>query len=168
MNRLVLGEDNIPLGAFATVRLDTNSCEFGLVIPERKDTPFVLVHGDGKSLTVLPLEGKFAFRHFTLQMGSPIRGIIFREVEIAVDIQSKFNTNAKEVLGSLLFEDGKVAVAASPSTDSFADIVNLPLPIQADASNDAPVAFAKWSIVKRFKNDLIELWQSDATADASG
>lgn len=166
MNRLVLGEDDIPVSAFATIRLDTNSIEFGLVISERKDMPFMLVHGDGKSVTVLPLSGVFAFRHFTLQIGSPIRGVIFREIEIVVDFQSKFNPRAKEVLGSLLFEDGKVVIASSPSNDSFADIVNLPLPIQVDASNDAPVAFAKWSIVKRFNADLIELWKHGEASNA--
>lgn len=160
MNRLRLGKDDIPLSSFATVRLDRNSNDFGLLIPERKDMPFLLVHGDGKSVTVLPLGGKFAFRHFALQIGSPIRGIIFREVEIAVDFNSRFNPRSKEVLGSLLLEDGSVGVAASPSDDSFADIVNLPLQIQAHASEDAPVAFENWSIAKRINSDLIELWNS--------
>lgn len=166
MHRLVLGKDDIPLGAFATVRLDTNSVEFGLIIPEREEMPFLLVHGDGNSVTVLPLSGKFAFRHFTLQIGSPIRGVVFREIEIAVDFQSKFDPRSKEVLGALLFEDGKVVIAASPSNDNFADVVNLPLPIQAAASDDAPVAFAKWSIASRFNAGLIELWKNEKASEA--
>ena len=164
MKVIRLGTDHIPLTTFSVIRLETSSKETGVMIPDRKDMPPVWVNGDGHSVTVMPLGGEYAFRHFRLQAGSPIRGVIFRDVEISANVLSKQNHRADPRLGALMFQGGRAAVFASPSTGDEDDAIAFPLPYDFDASDEVPMSFTGWSFRKVVGDTIIEVWTSEPQA----
>lgn len=157
-----VGDCPIPLDALELVRLDTNSSGFGLFIPQHSQIGHSLIEGDGKSLMLIPLDGDKAFRHFKLEMGAPIRGVLFRGIKLAIDVRSQFNTRATEHLGAVTISSGKACLTTSALGDGFGDTMPFPLPIDAMGSDDAPIGFRRWSITKQIGDDIVELWKMPA------
>lgn len=146
----------VPFDAFESSRIDTNYKGFGIVLDARLGP--VMVDGDGQRCTALPFNGERAFRHFQLQAGSPLRGLLFKDVEFRVDPNSQFNVNQFNCRGALTFENQKLCLIASPIADSFNDDVNLPLPFSVTADDGFPVAFSKWAVGKVIDEEFFELW----------
>ncbi|MCY1669594.1 hypothetical protein OVA07_01025 [Novosphingobium sp. SL115] len=151
---------HIPLDGLELVRLDRNATGFGYFIPQHSQIGHSLIEGDGKSLIIIPLDGNKAFRHFSIEMGSPIRGVLFRDVNLAVDLRSGFNCRAAEHLGAITVSGGKTCLTTSPLHDGFGDTMPFPLPLDAIGDDDAPIGFRQWSITKRIGDDIVELWKT--------
>jgi len=162
MTPLSINQHHIPLTGFATVRLNSTSEEFGLLFPQRHDMGPLVVNGDGKALFALPLGGAQPFHYFRLGMGGPIRGILFRQLRLAVDLTSHVNHNAEAPLGALTFSSGKAAILASDARDHFNDAEPFALPIDAEASDEVPIAFKRWSIWTMVEDQAFELWRGEA------
>ena len=111
-------------------------------------------------LILIPLDGDKAFRHFSIEMGSPIRGILFRDVDLAIDLQSRFNCRAAEHLGAITVSDGKACLTTSSLRDGFGDPMPFPLPLDAIGDDDAPIGFREWSITTQIGDDMVELWKT--------
>lgn len=155
-----IDDRHIPLDAMELMRLDRNSSGFGYFIPQHSHIGHSLIEADGKSLTIVPLDGEKAFRHFSIEMGSPIRGVLFRDVNLSIDLRSRFNCRAEEHLGAITVSGGKACLTTSPLRDGFGDTMPFPLPLDAIADDDAPIGFREWSITKVIDDDIVELWRT--------
>lgn len=149
----------VPIDAFSAARVDTATKAFGLLLDPRMGP--ILIDGDGSACMVVPLTGEMAFRHFTLRPGSPVRGLLFTDIEFVVDPNSQFNVHQLNCRGALTFENGSLCMITSPSGDAFDDDMNLPLPFKATSDDGVPVGFSKWSVGKKIGDRFHELWSFD-------
>lgn len=154
-----LSETHVDLTAFETKTFTKSSNAFGLVLHQRADLSPSLVEGDGTNCTFMQLEGENAFRYSILELSTKMRGIYFPGIEFRVDPLSQFNPlSGEDRLGALTLQSGKPGIVAMRASDRFGDAHPFELPIDIKFDDDAPVAFERWSIIKRLDNEIIELW----------
>mgnify|MGYP001375003390 CR=1 FL=1 len=157
-----LSEVHLPTTSFEVARLQSKSVAFGLLVPQRREQGPLIVTGDGTGLTVIPLEGRDAFRHFGLSLGTPLRGLLLSDVQFRVDITSQFNPNTEEPLGGLLRDDMQIRLLVANRGESFADPVRYPLiDLDGEEDQDWSTGFRSWSILHKLDDGFVELWRND-------
>ena len=149
----------VPFDAFKASRIDINFKGFGILLDPRLGP--ILLDGDGECLMVVALTGDMAFRHFRMRPGSPLRGLLFQDIEFVVDPNSQFNVHQLACRGALTFENDRLCIITSASDDSFEDHVNLPLPFDAASDAGVPVGFSKWAVGKTIDEEFFEIWSFD-------
>lgn len=155
----------MPIDAFSASRVDISTKAFGVLLDPRLGP--VLIDGDGSTCMVVPLTGKMAFRHFRLRPGSPLRGLLFTDVEFVVDPNSQFNIHQIKCRGALTFQEGRLCVITSASEDRFDDDMNLPLPFEVASSDGVPVGFSRWAVGKKIGNAFREIWSFEKKPEAA-
>ena len=159
MTKTKLPAGMMPIDAFAASRVDTSTEGFGILLDPRLGP--ILIDGDGSDCMAVPLTGDMAFRHFRLRPGSPLRGLLFKDIEFVVDPNSQFNVHQLKCRGALTFENDRLCIITSPSHDSFDDDMNLPLPVEVASNDGVPVGFSKWVVGKKIGEMFHEVWAFD-------
>lgn len=159
-----LSQVHLPATSFEVARLQSKNVAFGLLIPQRREQGPLIVTGDGTGLIVIPLEGPGAFRHFSLSLGTPLRGLLFSDIQFRVDITSQFNPNAEEPLGGLLWDDMQIRLLVANRGESYPDPVRYPLvDLDGEEDQDWPAGFRSWSILQKLDEGFVELWRNEGT-----
>lgn len=163
MKKMVtLSEVHMPTTSFKMARLQTKSVAFGLLIPQRREQGPMIVTGNGKGMMVIPLEGKDAFRHYSLSLGSTLRGMLFSDIEFRVDTTTQFNPVTDEPLGGLLIDEMQLCLILAVHGESYPDPIRYPLhDLDGVEEQEWPIGFRSWSIVQKLDDALVELWRNN-------
>lgn len=161
MSRLKATDVHLPLSTFSVIRLHQKSKVSGFFLPNRPDQGPMLIEGDGESLVAITLDGQRSFQRFDLTVGGSLEGILFADIQLAVDVTSRFNPAGQSHLGALTLVENRANLVSFRAGDDFMDREPFPLSIEADAKAEKPFGFRKWSIVAQHEGDEIELWRTE-------
>ena len=156
----------IPLTLVGPVRVSAETPN-GLFLPYGANEPPMLVWNWGNKAHLVRLEGQHAFEYGQVGPGYVARGALITEIELRVDITSRYDAlNKSDPLGALVLQDGQIYLIASKAGDPFGDEHEVPLWGGFNTgTKEEKVGFSRWSLAVRDSDKVIIMWSAASVTE---